>query len=496
MYINGNWLRHVSIPPYLSSYSVSDEIEEQIDNELLTIIDASRIQVKTKPRSMIQHMNYYIGTLAESALNNSVQNTNVNFVRSLVARFGCIRDVAEVGTTLGEFMRFQVNTILCMVVAPTEKQTRIYRLTITPGKLGLPDSSYYLDKTPEKQSAILAYMNLLTILEKDFSIQATDVVIGLERVAAESIRKGRADSEVLLKGTDLVQLYPNIPWSTLISSALGWTMSKFRTQSILITSKTWMKQLNKWFRVLSIDIWKKWLSVNMLLNCLPLLPHPYDTMEFELYSHKLRGQSEKVPQRRLALQLTEKWLSSSVGELFVDMYVPHSVKEYVLDIAREIRHVASEVVGSTEWLHPSTREKAKRKVQSLYLSVAYPSAFRKDKRVILHPEHLVQNIFTLAEADFKYELEKVNKKIDNSQWDDTVFAVNAYYYNEGNRLILPAGILRWPFFIQMRQMVGILGDLEQPSVMKFVMHLMKMEKSTMNMEIEIHGGQNRKRKDF
>ena len=31
-------------------------------------------------------------------------------------------------------------------------------------------------------------------------------------------------------------------------------------------------------------------------------------------------------------------------------------------------------------------------------------------------------------------------------WDDPVFAVNAYYYNQGNRLILPSGIVNWPFY--------------------------------------------------
>jgi len=446
MYINGSWIRHATIPSYLSSYSVSDEIEGQIDNELLSILDKARIQVKTKANVRIQNTNYFIGTLAESALNTSVQPSNVNFVRNLVSKFGCIRDTSEVGTTLGEFIRFQVNTILCMIVAPTEEQTHTYRLTIIPGKLGLPDSSYYLDKTPEKEAAIVAYMQLLSMLGEDFNVSSIETVLGLERIAAESIRKGRDDLEVLVRGADLIQMYPNIPWSTLVLSSLKWPMSKFRSHSILITSKTWMKQVNKWFRLLSIPIWKTWLSVNMLLHCLPLLPAPYDTMDFELYGHKLRGQSEKVPQQRLALHLTEKWLSSSLGELFIHSYVPHSVKLHVLEIAREIRRVASEVVASTEWLHPITRKKAKIKVQSLYLSVAYPSTFRKDKGIVLHPEHLVQNIFTLAEADFVRELEKVNKQLDNSQWDDDVFAVNAYYYNEGNRLILPSGILRWPFF--------------------------------------------------
>jgi len=55
MYINGNWIRHAEIPPYLSSYSVSDEIEGQIDSELLSILDSARTQVKTRANTQIRN---------------------------------------------------------------------------------------------------------------------------------------------------------------------------------------------------------------------------------------------------------------------------------------------------------------------------------------------------------------------------------------------------------------------------------------------------------
>jgi len=169
-------------------------------------------------------------------------------------------------------------------------------------------------------------------------------------------------------------------------------------------------------------------------------------MDYELFGHVLRGQSEKVPQRRVALHLAEKWLSVSLGQKFVQQYVNPSTKYHVLEIAKEIRHVAGTVVGNTEWLQPVTRQKAKTKVHGIYLSIGYPSKFKHDVRIKLHPEHLVENVMKLAESDFYYELQKANSLLKKEEWDDDVFAVNAYYYNEGNRLILPSGILRWPFY--------------------------------------------------
>jgi len=126
--------------------------------------------------------------------------------------------------------------------------------------------------------------------------------------------------------------------------------------------------------------------------------------------------------------------------------VAPSIKSNVEAIAKEIRHSAAERIGSTEWFSHGTRAKAKKKVQNIILSVAYPSKFPKDPYVALSPTNLVENLTTLAKVDFQSELKKVNTRLHLNTWDDTVFAVNAYYYNEGNHLFLPSGILRWPFY--------------------------------------------------
>jgi len=441
MFINGKWMRKTSIPPYLSSYSVSDEIEEQIDNELLTILDNSR-ELRNKSNTQ----NYLLGTLTESVLNTRSHDMNINYVRNVISRIGCIRTMTELGSIMGEFIRFQINTPLCFTVIPSEFQTNLYRLTISPGKLGLPDSSYYLQHTHENRAALVAYNTLLVSLGKDFTIPHISAVLSLEKGVARYLHQSNYDEEILLKGSDILSTYSSIPWETIVPEATGWTIQDFKHHTITVSSDSWLKNVNHWCKSISLDTWKYWISLNFLLHCLPLLPAPYDTMDYELYGHKLRGQMQKLPKRRLALHLAQKWLSSSLGELFVNNYVDPQIKVQVLEIAKEIRHVAADVVGMTDWLEHDTQEKAKYKVQSLYLSIAYPSRFKKDHSIKLHDDHIIENILNLAETEFKSELKKVDTILHKDKWDDDVFAVNAYYYNEGNRLILPSGILRWPFF--------------------------------------------------
>jgi len=445
-YVNGNWIHHVTMPPYLSSYGVSEEIEEQINKELMTILERAREEVRSHADKNIPHTDYLLGTLTESALNVQNQENNVKFIRGMVGSMKCIRDLNDVGSTLGDFIKHRIPTLLSFMVVPMQTKTNIYRLSLAHGDLGLPDTHYYFPDSPSKRRTLVAYGKLLTRLSKEFDMDGLERIVGIEHISATEIIKSRQDNEILMRGSEIQEKYRAVPWDVIFHSSIGWTPSEFRNAKILVLSTHWLEYLNKCFRTFTLETWKILFSAQLLIHILPILPPPFDDMEFELYGHRLRGQSEKIPQRRLALRLAKEWLSASLGSAFVKEFVPEIIKRSAFNIANEIKKMAKERAEATEWLNPTTRKKAGRKVDSIVLSVAYPSVINKDKKTILHPENLVRNVFDLATLEFNDEIAKINTTLNPVKWEDSVFAVNAYYYNEGNRLILPAGILRWPFF--------------------------------------------------
>jgi putative endopeptidase len=445
-YVNGNWLRHASMPPFLSSYGVSEEIEDIINRELMEILNEARTEVRNKADKKIPHTTYLLGTLAESALNTPSQKNSIKFIQGLVASFQCIRDTRDVATVMADLLKHQVNTWLQILVVPQETNTDTLRLTLAPGELGLPDISYYLDRSVQNRRTITAYSNILKRLGSDFNVEGLERIIGFETIAAHEIGKSRRDEELLVDGSELQREYGYIPWDAFFESLLGWSPSEYKEKKILLISHGWLKFLNKCFRTFTLDSWKLIFSGSVLNYFLPILPPPYDDIHFSLYGKRLRGQTEKLPQKNLTLKLAQEWLTASLGHAFVQSSVPRGLKDKAEDLAREVKAVARERAGATDWLAPATRAKAARKVKSIYLGVAYPAILEKDQKTQLNPEILVKNVLDLAHLDFKDQIEKVNTQLQPERWDDAVFSVNAYYYNEGNRLILPAGILRWPFF--------------------------------------------------
>jgi len=68
--------------------------------------------------------------------------------------------------------------------------------------------------------------------------------------------------------------------------------------------------------------------------------------------------------------------------------------------------------------------------------------------VSLHPSNLLENIIALGEDDTKLCISRLGRacsKVGHT-WDDGIFIVNAFYYADQNRMVIPLGMLQPPFF--------------------------------------------------
>jgi len=116
-------------------------------------------------------------------------------------------------------------------------------------------------------------------------------------------------------------------------------------------------------------------------------------------------------------------------------------------MVRRLKQAAVHRVNAVEWLSPETRTMAVKKLQQMRVQIAYPTAWR-NARVSLHPTTLLENIITLGEADTKRSLSELGHACskENGVWEDGIFIVNAFYYADQNKMVIPLGILRSPFF--------------------------------------------------
>jgi putative endopeptidase len=441
-YVNQQWIRRASIPSYLSSYGISEEIETIIDSQLLNIIEQCRKQVQTLPDKHIPQSSYLIGTLAESCLNTQSQKNNIKFLKNFISNFKCLRSTEEVANAMGSLVKAKIPTLINCRILP-ELHTGVQRLSIFQGTLGLPDPMYY---TEQYQHILKKYAVLLQRLGLDFEFEGLINIIPLETEMSKKIVESNADDEIYMTGLELKNKYKSIPWDAFFQAATDWSPSELNSKRIMVSCDIWLKYINKLFREFTLDHWKNLLASHCILYFLQLLPPPYDDMHYELYKKQLRGQSEKIPQKILALYLIQEYLTGSLGYLYTKNYVSPCIKQEATVLVKDILEASKERLDEVVWLEKTSREKAKKKISNIYTGIAYPDTIQRDHHVSLNSQQLIQNLIVLAKSDFEKSLKNISKPLDPKKWTDAVFSVNAYYYNEGNRLILPAGILQWPFF--------------------------------------------------
>ncbi|HEV2355331.1 MAG TPA: M13 family metallopeptidase, partial [Puia sp.] len=98
------------------------------------------------------------------------------------------------------------------------------------------------------------------------------------------------------------------------------------------------------------------------------------------------------------------------------------------------------------WMSDSTKTKAIEKLYAITKKIGYPDKWRQYNQVQIDRTKFFQNLSSLAEDQYRYELAKLNKPVDKTEWETTPSTVTAYYEPSRNEIVFPAGILQYPYF--------------------------------------------------
>jgi putative endopeptidase len=111
---------------------------------------------------------------------------------------------------------------------------------------------------------------------------------------------------------------------------------------------------------------------------------------------------------------------------------------------KSILDAACSRIQETEWLEEKTRGKAVEKVKKIKASIVRPGNWTPFTPVKLDSENLLWNIFQLGTLKLNTMLENIGK--EHKYWDEGIYRVNAYYYNENNEIMVPYGTVYYPFY--------------------------------------------------
>jgi predicted metalloendopeptidase len=454
-YVNNRWQKHIHLPPYQGSLGVSEEIETEVRNSLLKTITG---QIKTNPADAISK-------LATSFLHTASQKNSIVDLQRILNTFDCIGGPDDIARSIGSLNRIQAHAPLSLVIANDSYKNSQCCIYLYEPTIGLPEKHYYLPGS--RNHIILKYSKLLKTVGKLMNIEMLESAISVESAIIPYLSEGEDLSNLeysynRYSYNKLVKDYKDIPWSHLFES-WGAKEHVYKKAVFIVTNMKYISALNRMFKTMGLETWKIWMRAMTILSFIEFLPPPYDDLHFELYGKALRGNSEKLPQKYLMLRVLQTFTPQDLGRMFVKMEVKNGTKARATLMVKQLKLATINRLRALEWMDKSTKTRAIHKVESMLFQVAFPNKWESETKdlEILHDRPLL-NILSLSTQDTFNMIKDLHKnqcKKSEDTWSDGSFEVNAYYYPEGNMMVVPAGILRPPFFDLSRSNAWNLGGI-------------------------------------
>lgn len=447
-YANGEWLKKNPIPNDQASWGTFSVMVENNRKRIHEMLIQASQDKNAKPGSIEQKVGdfYYSGMDVESINKLGVKPLQPEF-----DKINSISNLSELEDVIIHLHNLGVGAIFGLSSMQDFKDSTKVIAAVEQGGLSLPNRDYYLKKDAKFEKIreelikhITKTFMLTGVAEKQAKEKAA-LIMRLETSLAEAslTQVELRDPAAIYHIMDLKQLdklTPHFSWQKYLTS-----MGLNDLDSLNMGMPKFMQAVDKAFTEYSLDDWKVYLSWHLLSSAAPYLSKPFVEQNFSMV--KVLTGIEDLPARwKRVVGAEGGLLGFAVGELFVEKYFSASAKQEVLDIITNIRKVLKEDLAKLSWMTPETRQEALKKLELIEDRVGYPDKWRDYSSLKIDRGPYILNVLRASEFLVHYDLNKVGKPVDRTEWEMTPQTINAYYHPSLNSINIPMGILSSPFF--------------------------------------------------
>ncbi|MEO6930071.1 MAG: M13 family metallopeptidase, partial [Chitinophagaceae bacterium] len=361
-----------------------------------------------------------------------------------------IRDVASLMTFVADEAKVNNSSLMAFGVGADNKNSNLNIAHIYQTGIGLPERDYYF-KTDPSDIAIqkaykiyLARLFQLTGSDSSASAKNADVVYNIDKqfAAAHKTKVELRDVNAnynKMSVAELVKRQPNIGWVNVLQH-LG-----AKTDSIDVNQPAYYDKLNAALQSVPISDWKTYLKANTISNYAEVLSTPFADAAFEL-NKVLSGQAVQKSRGEKMASAVDHSLGGALGQLYVKKYFTEDAKKRMLELVNNLQKAFEARITKLDWMSDSTKQKAKEKLYTFIKKIGYPDKWRDYSGVSIEKNKYFENVVSTASNNYQFQLNKLNKLVDRSEWFTTPSTVTAYYNPSANEIVFPAGILQSPYF--------------------------------------------------
>jgi predicted metalloendopeptidase len=454
-YADGSWVKNTPIPEdraTIGGFYIADKERERQTRELLDGILKSTPAAGSNDAKIANYYRAYLDT-------DAIDRAGVAPAKADLDAIANIADKRQLSAAIGSTLRadtdplnatnYQTENLFGVFVTQGLSEPGPQMPYLMQGGIGLPEREYYVSSDKEMAQVREKYRDyvnqILQFAGYPDPAGATKRIIDLETKIARA-HATRAESEDFAKGAvvwtraELERKSPGIDWAALLNAAQLGRVEKFQAYH-----STAIPKLAALVASEPLNAWKDWLAFHTLNQHANVLPKSFRDASFAFYGTTLSGTPKQRPREDRAMNAVSGALQDAVGKAYVDKYFPASAKADIQAMVTEIKGAFARRVEAIDWLAPSTKQEALKKVETIVVGVGYPDQWRDYSSVEIGNDAYA-NQTNAGLFEYRHQIAKIGKPMDRGEWWMPPQLVNAVNLPVQNALNFPAAILQRPFF--------------------------------------------------
>jgi putative endopeptidase len=448
-YVNGKWLDSAKIPDDLPAYGSYWTLREDTQAQLQNIVEAAVRSVKLRlPPDVTK-----IGLLYASFMDERrLEALGAKPLARELKLISSLRDTRDLPALMAHLERIGVHVPIEAGVEQDRRDSSRYVFEIEQSGLGLPDRDYYLkddDATLQRirgqyQSYIAA--SLARLGDRDAAAQAA-AVVALETELARS-------QWTKVENRDPIKTYNRVDIAKLseLTGTYQWVQYfsaagiSGKIDFVIVRQPSYLAAFATTLSTTALSTWKSYLRWQLFRQYAPYLSKAFVDERFAFYGTALFGIPENRPRSKRGVALVDTSLGEALGKIYVTRYFTPASKQRIEAMVQNILAGYRQEIQDLTWMGPETKAQALAKLAKITVKMAYPEKWRDYSKLRIDAYDLVGNVMRARRFESAWELAKLGKPVDRSEWHATPQTVNAYYSPLLNEIVFPAAFLQPPMF--------------------------------------------------
>jgi putative endopeptidase len=447
-YANGGWIKSHPIPAAFSRWGSFDELQENNQSNLLTILRAASANGNSQATADMRKLSVYYSSCMDSA---AAERNGAQPIVPELARISALTNRAQVESEIARLHSMGVSSLFGFGAEQDAKNSTAVIAGVSQGGLSLPDRDYYLN--PDKRYAdiranYLDHVSRMFQLAGETSTQAASDaqrVVAIETALAKpaKTRVERRDPNAnyhRMTAAELAQLAPGFGWPALFTGE-----GRSDISTINVQNPVFVKVADSLLTSAPLDDWKAYLRWHVIDASAQSLSSAFVNEDFR-FGSTLSGAKEMLPRDKRCTRATDNGLRDALGQAYVAQYFTPAAKQRALDMVHNLESVFHDRILTLDWMSDTTKTQAEGKLAAFTNKIGYPDKWRDYSTLNIQQGPFLNNVLAVRQYERRRNMARIGQPVDRTEWGMTPPTVNAYYNPQMNEIVFPAGIMQPPFF--------------------------------------------------